>query len=55
VRDAARSINDRIMVLRKISVESSAKIAMTAPPNGFAAMPLLSNHDLPRSHCSRGG
>jgi hypothetical protein len=42
-----------MMVLLEISVECPAKIAMTALLNGSAAMSLLSNRDLQRSHSSR--
>jgi hypothetical protein len=41
-----------MMVLREMSVECSAKIAMTELRSGFAAMRLLSNHDLARRHFS---
>jgi len=37
-----------MMVLRKISVECSAKIAMTPLHGGSAAMGLLPKHHLPR-------
>jgi hypothetical protein len=42
-----------MMVLLEISVECPAKIAMTALLNGSAAMSLLPNRDLQRSHSSR--
>jgi hypothetical protein len=41
-----------MMVLREMSVECSAKIAMTTLHSSFATMGLLSNHDLPRRHFS---
>jgi hypothetical protein len=41
-----------MMVLREMSVECSAKIAMTALPNTFVTMGLLPNHDLARRHSS---
>jgi hypothetical protein len=37
-----------MMVLRKMSVECSAKIAMTTLPGEVGAMCLLPNHDLRR-------
>jgi hypothetical protein len=42
-----------MMVLREISVEGPAKIAMTTLLNSSAAMSLLPNRDLQRSHSSR--
>jgi hypothetical protein len=41
-----------MMVLREISVECSAKIAMTALRGAFVTMGLLSNHDLAQRHFS---
>jgi hypothetical protein len=41
-----------MMVLREMSVECSAKIAMTALRSAFVAMRLLPNHDLARRHFS---
>jgi hypothetical protein len=41
-----------MMVLREMSVECSAKIAMTALHSGLVTMGLLPNHDLARRHFS---
>jgi hypothetical protein len=41
-----------MMVLREMSVECSAKIAMTTLLSALATMGLLSNHDPARRHFS---
>jgi len=41
-----------MMVLREMTVECSAKIAMTTLHSGLMTMGLLPNHDLARRHFS---
>jgi hypothetical protein len=41
-----------MMVLREMSVECSAKIAMTVLYSAFVTVGLLPNHDLARRHFS---